>query len=459
MTKSNPSIHDDILSCIGMTPIVRLNRLTEGLRTQVLAKCEFFNPGASVKDRIGRSIIEDAEERGLIRPGGTIVEATSGNTGVGLALTAAIKGYKSIFTLPDKMSTEKVRLLKAFGAEVIVTPTVPPEHPDYYVTVAKNIVDDTPNSYFANQFYNQVNPETHYRTTGPEIWEQLQGRLDVLVGGMGTGGTISGVGKFLKEKEPSIRVVGADPEGSLFKAFKEGRFDEEGSVYKVEGIGQDKLPETAWLDYVDEFRTVSDKDSFNVARQLARREGLFVGGSSGTATKIALDLACELDDPDKIVLVILTDTGERYLSKFHNDEWMRENRFLDEPASDVRHLLLQKTPAARTLVSCTSTDTLKQSLDLMARHNVSQLPVIDHGESVGSVRESKIMAQVIEKSVQLEDPVATAMDPPFPVVGANESVEYVSRLLGRDNPALLVRVGAELTGILTRFDVIQAMNS
>ncbi|MCB9832431.1 MAG: pyridoxal-phosphate dependent enzyme [Planctomycetes bacterium] len=452
------TVKPNILACIGNTPLVRLNSVTEGIRTPVYAKCEFMNPGGSVKDRIGLPILEAAEAAGAIRPGGTVVEATSGNTGVGLAVAAACKGYHCIFTLPDKMSSEKIRLLKAFGAEVVVTPTVPPDHPEYYVTVAKNIVHDTPNSYFANQFYNQVNPEAHYASTGPEIWAQTGGRIDVLVGGLGTGGTISGCGRYLKEKNPDLRVIGADPVGSLFKSFKETGVLGQGEVYKVEGIGNDKIPGTTWMEFIDEFRNVDDRSSFTMARRIAREEGMLVGGSSGTAVTVALEVARELDDPDKVVVVILPSTGERYLSKFLNDEWMRENRFLEGPATDVRQLLLQKPATARAVISAAGDLSLQKTLDLMARHNVSQLPIIENGESIGSVRESRLMALVLEKKATLNDRVGQYLDPPFPVIGANETVEYVSRLLGRDNAALLVRTGGEITGILTRYDVIKSMS-
>lgn len=457
MADAKTEIHDNILGCIGNTPLIRLNRISEGLRTPILAKCEFMNPGSSVKDRIGLPIIEDAEERGLIRPGGTIVEATSGNTGVGLAIAAMVKGYQCVFTIPDKMSMEKVRLLKAFGAEVVVTPTVAPDHPDYYVNVAKNIVANTPNSYFANQFYNQVNPEAHYATTGPELWRQLGGKIDYLIGGLGTGGSISGCSKYLKEKNPNLKVIGADPLGSLYKGFKETNVLGEGAIYKVEGIGNDKIPETAWIDYVDEFRTVDDKTSFNLARDLVRKDGIFVGGSSGCALSVALDVAREVNDPDKVIVVIFPSSGERYLSKLHNDEWMRENRYLDEPATDVRALLQQKSPTAGHLISVPSDTNIKKALKVMLDNHISQIPIVDHGECVGSVRESKLMALVIEKKASLDDPLQEYMDAPFPVIGSNETLEYVSRLLGRDNHALLVRKDGELTGILTRYDILSAM--
>ena len=456
MTSHN--VHENILGCVGGTPLVRLNSISKEIRTQVWAKCEFMNPGSSVKDRIGAAIIDDAVAQGNLKPGGTVVEATSGNTGVGLALAATIKGFQCIFTIPDKMSMEKVKLLKAFGAKVIVTPTVDPDHPEYYVTVAKNIVKSTPNSVLANQFYNQVNPETHYKTTGPELWEQVDGKIDALVAGLGTGGTLSGMGKFLKEKNPNIRIVGADPLGSVYKSFKETGKLIKGNVYKVEGIGQDKIPETSWMDCIDEFREVSDKDSFNLARRLTREEALFVGGSAGTALAIALQIAEELDDPEKRVVVVLPDTGERYLSKCHSDEWMRENQFLEEPARSVQHLLLSKTDSTHSpVVSVDSAATVKAALTAMNTANVSQVPVIDNGESVGSLDEAHLMGLVLEKGAALDTLVGEVMEAPFPVVSADENLDYVSRLLGRGNSALLVRDDAELTGILTRYDIIHSM--
>ena len=318
--------YDNVLQTIGWTPLIRLNRVTEGIRTPVYVKAEFFNPGGSVKDRIGPAIIEAAEREGRLKPGGVIVEGTSGNTGVGLALAAAVKGYRCIFTSPDKMSREKVKLLEAFGAEVIVTPTaVPPDHPDNYVMMARRIAEETPNAILANQFYNQANPEAHYRSTGPELWEQTEGRITHLVASAGTGGTISGTGKYLKERNPAIRVIGADPDGSVYANYKRTGELGEDHPYKVEGVGNDKLPETLWFDVVDEFRTITDKDAFDMARRLTREEGLFVGGSAGLIATLALQVAREVDDPDALVVCILPDTGERYLSKLYDDEWMRDN--------------------------------------------------------------------------------------------------------------------------------------
>lgn len=323
--RPHPKPYDDVLQTIGWTPLIRLNRVTDGARTPVYLKAESFNPGGSVKDRIGVALIEAAERDGLLLPGGTIVEGTSGNTGIGLAVAAAVKGYRCVFTIPDKMSVEKVRLLRAFGAEVIVTPTVEPDHPEYYGTVARRIADETPNAYLADQFYNPVNPEAHYLTTGPEIWEQTDGRVTHFVASPGTGGTISGTARFLKEKNPSVRVIGGDPEGSVFTGYSETGEVGEGAPYKVEGIGNDKLPGTLHFEWIDEFRTVDDRTSFHMARRITREEGLFVGGSTGLIVHVAAEIAREVDDPEACIVAILCDTGERYLSKVFNDEWLEEN--------------------------------------------------------------------------------------------------------------------------------------
>ena len=323
--RPHPKPYDDVLQTIGWTPLIRLNRVTDGARTPVYVKAESFNPGGSVKDRIGVALIEAAERDGLLRPGGTIVEGTSGNTGIGLAVAAAVKGYRCVFTIPDKMSVEKVRLLRAFGAEVIVTPTVEPDHPEYYGTVARRIADETPNAYLADQFYNPVNPEAHYLTTGPEIWEQTDGRVTHFVASPGTGGTISGTARYLKEQNPSVRVIGGDPEGSVFTGYSKTGEVGEGAPYKVEGIGNDKLPGTLHFEWIDEFRTVDDRTSFHMARRITREEGLFVGGSTGLIVHIAAEIAREVDDPEACIVAILCDTGERYLSKVFNDEWLEEN--------------------------------------------------------------------------------------------------------------------------------------
>ncbi len=457
---TTPRILNNVLETVGRTPVIRLNHVVGQTRSTVLAKVEFFNPGGSVKDRIALAMIEDAEQRGVLKPGGLVVEGTSGNTGVGLAIAAAVKGYKCVFTMPDKMSIEKVKLLKAFGAEVIVTPTaVPPDSPEYYVNVAKRIVEETPNSLLANQFYNPINAEVHYRTTGPEIWEDVGGRLTHFVAGAGTGGTISGVGRLLKERDPRIRVVMADPMGSIFKQYKETGTKGEGSVYKVEGIGNDKIPTNVHFDVIDEVRSVSDKDSFNMARRVTREEGLFVGGSSGTAVHVAVEIARETDDPNAIILVLLTDTGERYLSKFHSDEWMRENRLLDSDRVTMRSILDTKSRTVRPLVAAHSKLTVRQALALLNENNVSQLPVIEHEECIGSVTEQSLMSRAIERPVILDQSIESLLDPPFPVITSRDSVEQATRLLTRENPAVLVREGNGIVGIVTRYDVIHFLTT
>ncbi|HSJ09207.1 MAG TPA: pyridoxal-phosphate dependent enzyme, partial [Longimicrobiales bacterium] len=342
----------NVLETVGWTPLIRLNRVVDDVRTPVYAKAEFFNPGGSVKDRIGLAMIEDAERSGRLKPGGIIVEGTSGNTGVGLAIAAAIKGYRCIFTMPDKMSQEKVRLLKAFGADVIVTPTaVAPDHPDNYVMTAKRIVSETPGAILADQFYNPVNPAAHYATTGPELWEQSEGRITHIVASAGTGGTISGVGKYLKERNPAIRVIAGDPAGSIFASYHATGVKGEGAPYKVEGIGNDKLPSTLDFSVVDEYHTVSDRDAFHMGRRLTREEGLFVGGSAGLITSLAVHVAQQADDPDAFVVCILPDTGERYLSKMYNAEWMRENRLLEPERLSAADMLARKGGDAPELVT------------------------------------------------------------------------------------------------------------
>lgn len=453
-------VFESVLDCIGCTPLIRLRRVVDGARTPVYAKAEIMNPGGSVKDRIGIAMVEDFERRGLLKEGGTIVEGTSGNTGIGLAIAAAVKGYRCIFTMPDKMSMEKVKLLKAFGADVIITPTaVPPDSPENYVNVAKRIVEETPNSVLANQFFNSVNPETHYKSTGPEIWSQTQGRITHFVAGGGTGGTISGVGRFLKEKNPRVRVVMSDPAGSIFKQYHETHVKGQGQTYKVEGIGNDKIPATLHFDYIDDVRTVTDKESFAMARRVTREEGLFVGGSSGTAVHVAAQIAREVDDPNALVVTVLPDWGERYLSKFHSDEWMRENRLLDTDKVTVGHLLSGKDRARRPLVAVTAHHTARQALALMHESNVSQLPVLAESESIGSVSEGALMRRVVELPSLLDRPIEPIMETPFPVTAAGASLDHVTRLMTRDNPAVLVREGEKIVGILTRFDVISYLTT
>ena len=451
-------VYDSVLETMGWTPLIRLTRVTRGIRTPVWAKAEMYNPGGSVKDRIGMPIIEQAERDGSLKPGGTIVEGTSGNTGVALAIVAALKGYKCIFTMPDKMSQEKVRLLKAYGAEVVITPTaVPPDHPDSYVMTAKRIAHETPNAILANQFYNQANPDAHYATTGPELWEQTKGRITHIVAGAGTGGTITGAGRYLKEKNPKIQVVCGDPVGSILAEYwrSGGTNKTEGVPYKVEGIGQDKIPDTLDLRIIDEFQTVSDREAFAMARRLTREEGLFSGGSSGLLAHVALSVARRVNDPDACVVTFLCDTGERYLSKVYNDERMRENQLLDTEKVTLGHLLDvkgERSPAG--VISTAPGATVRQALRLMSLHDVSQLPVMDGRDCVGSVSENVLSVRGLEDVKVLERTVGDTMDSPFPVVDAEHSMDAIVKLLSKSNPAVLVREANEIRGIVTRSDML-----
>jgi cystathionine beta-synthase len=453
----NTTPYDSVLDTIGWTPLIRLTRVTRGIRTPVFAKAEFFNPGGSLKDRIGLPIIEAAEREGRLRPGGTIVEGTSGNTGIGLAIAAALKGYRCVFTMPDKMSQEKVRLLKAFGAEVIITPTaVPPDHPDNYVMMAKRIASETPNAVLANQFYNEANPAAHYATTGPELWEQTSGRITHFVFAAGTGGTITGVGRYLKEKNPKVEVVAGDPVGSILATMwrTKGEGSAEGVPYKVEGIGQDKIPGTLDLALIDDIMTVSDKESFAMARRLTREEGLFAGGSSGLVTHVALHVARRIDDPEACVVVMLPDTGERYLSKLYSDEWMRENQLLDADRTTLVAVLRGKPHTDTPVVSIARGATVRQALRLMSLHDVSQLPVMEGDACVGSVSDWSLSARSLENTKLLDVTVGETMDAPFPVVDGEQPVDVVAKLLSKSNPAVLVRADGALRGIVTRSDML-----
>ena len=446
--------YNNVLELVGDTPLVRLNRLTKGLKPLVLAKMESANPGGSVKDRIGMAMIERAEKLGELKPGGTVVEATSGNTGIGLALACAIRGYRSVFVMTDKCSQEKVRYLKALGADVIVVPAaVKSDSPDHYVNLARRIAAETPNSILTNQYGNPANPESHYRTTGPEIWEATDGRVTHFVAGMGTGGTISGTGRYLKERNPEIKVVGADPYGSVFKTYKETGQLLGSTPYLVEGVGQDMIPDNVHLKYIDEIINVTDRDSFNTARRLGREEGIFCGGSSGTNAWAALRLAERLT-ADEVVVFIICDTGERYLTKFLSDEWMKEKRLLGEERMTIGLLNDLKGRSGRLqLISVTPTTPVGEMLGVMERHGISQLPVIEDGRSVGSIREHRVMSQLLDDRSLLDKPVASVMDPSFPVV--NESVDVTrARQYLKDAPALLIEEYGRIIGIVTRYDVL-----
>lgn len=450
--------HDTILGTLGNTPLVRLNKITRGWKGHYFVKVESFNHGGSVKDRIGLAIIEDAELEGRLRPGGTIVESTSGNTGVGLAIVAAIKGYKCIFTMPDKMSSEKIRLLKSYGAEVIVTPTaVPHDSPESYTEVAKRVVRETPNSILANQYFNPKNPEAHYKTTGPEIWEQTGGQVDCFVAGLGTGGTISGVGKFLKEKNPQVKIIGTDPKGSLLREFfYTKKLPSESKPYKVEGIGQDWVPGTIDFDVIDEMVEVTDRESFLAARRLTREEGIFTGGSSGTALAGALKYAEKMKDQD-VMVILLPDTGERYLSKMYNDDWMRENGYLMPERITARFILLAKARTLPPLIAVDPSTTVRDALEQFKSHDVSQLPVIDRGRVVGTAIDNDLMSAVLEKSTLMDSPVRDVMVAPFPVIGADSPIEHAIDFLKKKDSAVLIEEDQKIIGIITRYDVIEYM--
>lgn len=450
--------YDDVLQTIGWTPMIRLRRLTQGIRTPIYAKAEFFNPGGSVKDRIGVAMIEAAEKEGRLKPGGLVVEATSGNTGVGLALAAAVKGYRCIFTMPDKMSQEKARLLRALGAEVIITPTaVAPDHPDNYIMKGRAIAAAHPNSIFADQHYNAVNPEAHYRTTGPEIWTQTDGKVTHFVCSPGTGGTVSGVAKYLKEKNPKVRVIAGDPVGSIYREYGETHHKGEGAPYKVEGIGGDKIPTALDFAAVDEWITVSDKDAILLVRRMAKEEGLFCGGSTGVNVFAALEVARKLDDPKACVVTVLCDTGERYLSKVYNDEWLRENQMLDSERVTVASVLSAKDGKSPEVIQVAPQATVRQALNLMSTYNVSQLPVLDGADGVGAVSEQALMAAALNDAAALDWPVREVMDPPFPVVDGDWPLARLTSLLSRETPAALVRRNGKISGIVTRYDLLHQL--
>lgn len=450
--------YDSVLGTVGWTPLIRLARVGSGIRTPVFGKAEFANPGGSVKDRIGLAIIEAAEQDGSLSPGGTVVEGTSGNTGVALAIAASLKGYRCIFTMPDKMSQEKVRLLRAYGAEVVITPTaVPADHPENYVMKAKQIVKDTPGAVLANQFFNDVNPQAHYRTTGPEIWRQTGGRVTHFVAGAGTGGTVSGVGKYLKEQRPDIQIIACDPVGSLYADYARTGQMGEGEPYKVEGVGGDKIPTTVWFDYIDEFRPVADRESFAMARRIATEEGMLVGGSAGMNVHVALEIAKALDDPEACVVTILCDTGERYLSKVFNDDWMRENQYLDIPRTTVAQLLDRRSGVAPPLVSVAPAAAVRQALNLMSTWEVSQLPVVEDGRCIGSLVEGSLMTQSLEEPSLLDRPVRDIMDDPMPVVDSTYPSDRLAPMLTRESPAALVERDGDLIGIVSRYDLLQQL--
>ncbi|MFL5434199.1 MAG: pyridoxal-phosphate dependent enzyme [Myxococcales bacterium] len=446
-------IQETILTAIGHTPLVKLNKLVGPNDATVLVKCEFMNPGASIKDRMALYILEKAEREGKLKPGGTIVENTSGNTGMGVALAAAVKGYKCIFTMPDKMSLEKINRLKALGAQVIVTPTnVPAEDPRSYYETAKRIHRETPGSFMLNQYHNPDNIEAHYKLTGPELYEQTEGRFDYFVSFLCTGGTMSGAGKYLKEKIPGLKNVGVDPEGSVYEGyFKTGKLTEP-HVYKVEGIGEDMLCKAMDFSVLDDVRRVDDKQSFFAARRLAREEGLFGGGSSGSAIHVAVEVAQELGR-GKTVVVPLPDSGSRYITKFYSDEWMKDNGFFDptDRMGTVNDLLGGKK---REVYTVTPKDSAKHAVDLMKRHGISQLPVVDGSKPVAMLHEVDLLQALLEGRHKLDEAVSAVMKPIHGVVTLRTPVSRLRELFAKDQVAI-VKDGDDLAAIVTKIDLIE----
>jgi len=448
--------YSDILGLIGNTPMVKINRLAEqqGIRAQIFAKMENLNPGFSVKDRIGISMIEAAEKDGSLKPGGKIVEATSGNTGIGLAMAAAVKGYKCVFVLTEKASVEKSRYLKSLGADVVICPAAAkPGTPDHYVETARRIAQETPNSFYPDQYNHPANPLAHYRTTGPELWRDTDGKITHFVSSIGTGGTISGTGRYLKEKNPDIKIIGADPYGSIFKTYKESGHVPEATPYLVEGIGQALPVGNADMKAIDEIINVTDRESFELARQLSRVEGIFCGGSTGTNFAAALKVAKNLDE-NSLVVFIVCDTGEHYLTKFHSDEWMKEKLLLEPQKITAGLITGTKTGSAPSeLVFVAPDELVSDALKKMNEHGVTQIPVIEDHKSVGSIRESRILTKLLEDRDLLNARVGELMDEGFPVLDVDASFNDIKLQLQK-SPAVLIEDFKRITGIITRSDVL-----
>lgn len=448
---------ENILGTIGNTPMVKLNKITAEIPALVLAKVEYFNPGQSCKDRMALKMIEDAEADGRLKPGGTIIEGTSGNTGMGLALGAIIKGYKLICVITDKQSKEKMDILRAVGAKVIVCPTdVEPTDPRSYYSVSRKLAEETPNGWYVNQYDNLSNTKANYEQTGPEIWDQTDGKVTHFVVGVGTGGTISGVAKYLKEKNPNVKIWGIDTYGSVFKKYKEtGIFDEnEVYSYVTEGIGEDILPENVNFDLIDGFTKVTDKDAAVYTRKLALEEGLFVGNSSGAAIKGLLQLKDKFG-PDDVVVVLFHDSGSRYVGKMFNDDWMRERGYLDEEITKAEDLIQEHID--KPLVIVRTEELVSHAIDRMRKHKISQIPVIDINGFVGSVDETDLFQSYVADKNVAEKPIREVMGAAYPIVELGTSVEEVSKLINKDNQAVLVNLGNGKHHIITKHDIINSI--
>jgi cystathionine beta-synthase len=447
----------NILETIGNTPLVKLNKLVKDMPCEVYAKVETFNPGNSIKDRMALKMVEDAEADGRLKPGGTIIEGTSGNTGMGLAIAAVIKGYKCIFTTTDKQSKEKVDALRAFGAEVIVCPTdVDPEDPRSYYSVSSRLVNEIPNSWKPNQYDNLSNTSAHYEQTGPEIWEQTDGRITHLVVGVGTGGTICGTGKYLKEKNPAVQVLGIDTYGSVFKKYKETGILDKNEIfpYITEGIGEDFLPANVDFNLIDHFEKVTDKDAAVMTRRIPREEGIFAGNSAGSAVAGLLQMKDRFKKGD-VVVVIFHDHGTRYLGKMFNDDWMRDRHFLE--VTKPRAIDIVASHKHQKLLTVTENDSIHDALTLLNKYNISQIPVMKDNEFTGSLNESYLFTKLIENSELKNDLVKSVMQAPFPVVGEKTSIEDISKLITKDNNAVLMRDLGGNIHIITKHDIIQAV--
>lgn len=447
----------NILETIGHTPLVKINKITIEIDALVLAKVETFNPGNSVKDRMAVKMIEDAEKDGRLKPGGTIIEGTSGNTGMGLALGAIVKGYKLVCVMNDKQSKEKMDILRAVGARVVVCPTdVEPEDPRSYYSVSRKLAAETPNSWYVNQYDNLSNTEAHFESTGPEIWEQTDGKVTHFVVGVGTGGTISGVGRFLKSKNPNVKVWGVDTYGSVFKKYHETGIFDKNEIYSyiTEGIGEDILPANVDFSIIDGFTKVTDKDAALFTRKLALEEGILVGNSAGAAIKGVLQLK-EHFTKDDVVVVLFHDSGTRYVGKIFNDDWMRERGFLDDEVTTAEDLI--KSHADKPLVVVRTEELVFHAIERMRKYNISQLPVIDADGFVGSLNENTLLRRFLEDKNLNDKPVKEVMQPPFPVVAKNTTVEEVSKLISKENDAVLVDLGKGKYHIVTKHDIIHAI--